>query len=146
MGAGPGGHCARRLPSRRSLSTYPRRAFTLVELLTVTGIVALMSGVTLPAVQQARAAAGRLNCQSNARQVALAVHGFHDANGCVPDGKLGPWDRPGPFQQLAPFLEAAAGDRAKGIGRVARAGKKERGEYGIWSRAARCGRVQGMAT
>ncbi len=58
--------------------------FTLVELLVVIALIGILVGLLLPAVQAAREAARRMSSQNNLRQLAVALHNFHDTNQAFP--------------------------------------------------------------
>ena len=85
------------------------RAFTLVELLVVIGIISVLISILLPALNQARQAAISLTCQSNLRQVMQAIHMYANENkGILPHtyGNQGDGDLNGTYWtvQIAPFL------------------------------------------
>jgi prepilin-type processing-associated H-X9-DG protein len=93
---------------------------TLVEVLVVIGIIGLLVGLTLPAVQRVRGSAARAGCQNNLKQLGLACQNYHAAAGALPPGGV---DRPNNshpqmrstswFVRLTPYLEQqAVWDRA----------------------------------
>ncbi len=59
---------------------------SLVELLVVIAVIGMMVATLLPAVQAAREAARRAECQNNLRQIGVALHLFHDVRRCLPVG------------------------------------------------------------
>jgi prepilin-type N-terminal cleavage/methylation domain-containing protein len=96
----------------------PKSGFTLIELLVVIAIIAILIALLLPAVQQAREAARRTQCKNNLKQIALAIHNFHDIYNRFPAGYLGSPQNAniayaghqwlGVFPQILPQLEQPA--------------------------------------
>jgi prepilin-type N-terminal cleavage/methylation domain-containing protein len=74
-------------PAVGSARTF-RLGFTLVELLVVIAIIAVLVGLVLSGVQSVREAGRRARCQSNIRQLALAVHNYENARKHFPPSML----------------------------------------------------------
>lgn len=94
----------------KSLVCVRCRAFTLVELLVVIALIGILVGLLLPAVQVAREASRRLQCQNNLKQIGLAIHNYHDtfrqfpwcnANSTLSGGSL--------FVAIMPYMELSNG-------------------------------------
>lgn len=60
--------------------------FTVIELLVVTGVVGVLVGLTLPAVQSAREASRQVSCSNRLRQIGLAAQNYHAAYQRLPSG------------------------------------------------------------
>jgi prepilin-type N-terminal cleavage/methylation domain-containing protein len=89
------------------------RGFTLVELLVVIAIIGVLVALLLPAVQAAREAARRSECANNLKQLALAMHNYHDVHksftfGFKAEAAGQSHRRHCWYQSILPFIEQGA--------------------------------------
>ncbi len=87
-----------------------RTAFTLVELLVVIAIIGILVALLLPAIQAAREAARRTQCTNQIKQVATAMHNYHDTYKKLPAYQyhvsgVNSWQGHGPFTMILPYME-----------------------------------------
>lgn len=61
-----------------------RRGISLIELLTAIGIIGVLLALTAPAISAARESARKMQCKNNLHQIGIALHNYHDAEGCFP--------------------------------------------------------------
>jgi prepilin-type N-terminal cleavage/methylation domain-containing protein len=87
------------------------RGFTLVELLVVIAIIGILVALLLPAIQAAREAARRTQCNNNLKNIGLGLQNYHDTYKTFPMGAMHAGQRGaptlGPSWQygILPFME-----------------------------------------
>src|SRR6187549_779196 len=84
------------------------RGFTLVELLVVIAIIGILVALLLPAVQAARESARRMQCTNNLKQIALALHSYHDALSEFPGAAGAGGGSPTWLVATLPYIEETA--------------------------------------
>ena len=103
---------------RRGRVVLPLHGFTLVELMVVVAIIGILIALLLPAIQAAREAARRANCESNLKQIGLAMQNYVAARRVFPSGQMnylgsdlplsalvGGIERHGWFQAILAYVE-----------------------------------------
>jgi type II secretory pathway pseudopilin PulG len=92
-----------------------RSAFTLFQLLVVLAVILILLGLLLPAIQKVREAAARMQSANNLKQIALAMHNYHDTNMRLPPGQDG--KHYSGLTYILPFIEQDAVYRSIDLGK-----------------------------
>jgi type II secretory pathway pseudopilin PulG len=87
-----------------------RTGFSLIEGLVIIGILGALMALLLPAVQKVRHSSYRVKCTNHLKQLGLALHQYHGANGVFPRGQTAndprePYRYLGWQPRLLPFME-----------------------------------------
>jgi prepilin-type N-terminal cleavage/methylation domain-containing protein/prepilin-type processing-associated H-X9-DG protein len=101
------------LSTRIRRTRRARQGFTLIELLVVIAIIAVLVALLLPAIQKAREAAARMQCQNNLKQIGIALHAYNENNKYFPssgecladDGNETAFNIHSTYTHLLPYLE-----------------------------------------
>lgn len=99
------GFCMQRVSQHLRSSRCHRRGVTLLEITVVVGVIGLLAALIVPAVQQSRRSAHRVQCASQLKQIALAILNFEGSNGHYPKPTTNGLSNRSVQEYLAGYLE-----------------------------------------
>jgi type II secretory pathway pseudopilin PulG len=85
------------------MKRFPRRGFTLFQLLVVLALLVILFALLLPAIAKARLMAAQMASQNNMKQIGIACHAYHDSFNFFPSGNDA--NNFSASAQLLPFIE-----------------------------------------